>query len=404
MSPLAVILNIFVVVGIVGIIVYWVRRFAVFRGYKAIEQDVLKIAEVLKGQPVRQGRDVMLSGYYGGFPAILRFSQRLNTPGLDLQMRVPGTFAFTLLPKSAALRGEGRVVMRIGSAVLDRKFNARTDQPMELRIFAGTAPARASLEQLCCSSQSGLTLKQRVLRLTELTIPEFTASHVLDHLESMRMLAKRLENMPGGTEIVVQPLPPAVKSWPIRLALCFGLIALVAILLTQPYGAVESSSRGAALVNSSGVEPADAVHMQHLQGWHLAKPEELSETAIRFARNRGATRPGHIVGDFSGSGSANDSAYLLINNEGKRRVCLLAGSEVAYDAIFPKVDLLARIPKASFANIKWIAAPRTAPDGDALLVIENIQDPSASLVLLKHGVQIDSARPADFTQIDLASE
>jgi hypothetical protein len=210
--------------------------------------------------------------------------------------------------------------------------------------------------------------------------------------------------MPGGTEIVVQPLPPAVKSWPIRLALCFGLIALVAILLTQPYGAVESSSRGAALVNSSGVEPADAVHMQHLQGWHLAKPEELSETAIRFARNHGATRPGHIVGDFSGSGSANDSAYLLINNEGKRRVCLLAGSEVAYDAIFPKVDLLARIPKASFANIKWIAAPRTAPDGDALLVIENIQDPSASLVLLKHGVQIDSARPADFTQIDLASE
>jgi hypothetical protein len=83
---------------------------------------------------------------------------------------------------------------------------------------------------------------------------------------------------------------------------------------------------------------------------------------------------------------------------------LLAGSEVAYDAIFPKVDLLARIPKASFANIKWIAAPRTAPDGDGLLVIENIQDPSASLVLLKHGAQIDSARPADFTQIDLASE
>lgn len=404
MSPLALSLNILVVVGIVGIIVYWVRRFAVFRGYKSIEQDVLKIAEVLKGQPVRQGRDVMLSGYYGGFPAILRFSQRLNTPGLDVQMRAPATFAFTLLPKSASLRGEGRVMMRTGSAVLDRKFNARTDQPVELRIFTGTAAARSSLEQLCCSSQAGLTLTQRVLRLTELTIPEFTASHVLDHLESMRLLAKRLEDMPGGSEIVIQPLPPAVKSWPIRVALCFGVVALVAILLTQPYGALKSSSPGTSLVNSSGVEPADALHVQHLQGWHVAKPQELSETAVRFARNDGATRLGHIVGDFSGNGTTKDSAYLLINTEGRRRVCLLAGSEVAYDAIFPQVDLLARIPKSSFANIKWMAAPRSAPDGDALLVIENIEDPSASLVLLKHGAQIDSARPADFTQIDLASE
>lgn len=404
MSPLAVVLNIFVVVGIVGIIVYWVRRFAVFRGYKAIEQDVLKIAEVLKRQPVRQGRDVMLSGYYGGFPTILRFSQRLNTPGLDLQMRVPATFAFTLLPKSASLRGEGRVMMRTGSAGLDRKFNARTDHPMELRIFAGTAAARANLEQLCCSSQAGLTLKQRVLRLTELTIPEFTAGHVLDHLESMRMLAKRLEDMPGGSEMAIEPLPPVVQSWPIRVALCFGLVALVTILLTQPYGAMESSRRGVSVSSLSGVEPADALHIQHLLGWHVAAANELSETAVRFARNHGAATPGHIVGDFSGSGSAKDSAYLLINTEGKRRVSLLAGNEVGYDAIFPQVDLLARIPKSSVANIKWTAAPRSAPDGDALLVIQNIENPSASLVLLKHGAQIDSARPADFTQIDLASQ
>jgi hypothetical protein len=220
----------------------------------------------------------------------------------------------------------------------------------------------------------------------------------------MRMLAKRLEDMPGASEIVIPPLAPAVKSWPIRVSLCFGLMALVAILLTQPYNAVESSSHGASVANSYGVDPADALHMQHLQGWHVAALNDLSETAVRFSRNHGATRPGHIFGDFSGTGSAKDSAYLLIDSQGKRRVCLLAGSGVAYDAIFPQLDLLARIPKSSFANIKWMAAPRSAPDGDALLVIENIEDPSASLVLLKHGAQIDSARPADFTQIDLASE
>ncbi|MGH9567607.1 MAG: hypothetical protein ACRD4I_16650, partial [Candidatus Angelobacter sp.] len=134
MSPQAVIMNIAVVTGIVGIIVYWVRRFAVFRGYKAIEPDVLKIAEALRGRAVRQGKDVVVSGYYGEFPTIVRFSQRVETPGLDIQMRVPATFSFTLLPKAVPMQGEGRVLMRTGSAPLDRKFNARTDYPMDLRM------------------------------------------------------------------------------------------------------------------------------------------------------------------------------------------------------------------------------------------------------------------------------
>jgi hypothetical protein len=210
--------------------------------------------------------------------------------------------------------------------------------------------------------------------------------------------------MPGASEIRIQPLPPRVSSWTIRLALCFGLVALVTILLTQPYSLVQSSGVGISSANSSGVLPADALRMQHLQGWHVATESELSETAARFARNHGVNQPGHITGDFSGSGSGMDSAYLLINNQGQRRVSVLAGGEMVYDAIFPQLAMLARIPKASVANIKWTAAPRSVPDGDGLLVIENIEDPSASLVLLKHGAHFDSARPADFTQIDLASE
>jgi hypothetical protein len=60
MQPLAFILNIAIVVGIVGIVVYWVRRFSVFLGYKAIEPDVLQIAELLKAQPLRVRSDVVL--------------------------------------------------------------------------------------------------------------------------------------------------------------------------------------------------------------------------------------------------------------------------------------------------------------------------------------------------------
>ena len=62
MQPLALILNIAIIVGIVGIMVYWVRRFAVFLGYKAIQPDVLQIAELLKAQPIRERSDVVISG------------------------------------------------------------------------------------------------------------------------------------------------------------------------------------------------------------------------------------------------------------------------------------------------------------------------------------------------------
>jgi hypothetical protein len=81
---------------------------------------------------------------------------------------------------------------------------------------------------------------------------------------------------------------------------------------------------------------------------------------------------------------------------------MMAFGNVAYDAIFPRVDALARIPKASIAKIKWKTAPQFSPDGDALLVIQNADDPAASLVLLRHGIQTYSARPADFGQVDLA--
>ena len=207
MQPLALILNITIVVGIIGIVVYWVRRFAVFLGYKAIAPDILKIAELLKAQPLRDRSDVVLEGRYGGNPTIIRFSHRVDTPGLDIQMRVPAAISFFLLPKNFAARNEGRVLMRTGSAPLDKRFDARTDHPMEFKMLTAGAPIKASLEQLCCSTQTGLTIRDRVIELSELTIPPFTANHVFDHLQSMLTLAKVIHDMPGADRIKVDPLP-----------------------------------------------------------------------------------------------------------------------------------------------------------------------------------------------------
>ena len=78
-------------------------------------------------------------------------------------------------------------------------------------------------EQLCCSTQTGLTLRDRVIELGELTIPPFTANHVFDHLQSMLTLAKAIHEMPGADLIKVDPLPRRGSSWPVRIALAGGL-------------------------------------------------------------------------------------------------------------------------------------------------------------------------------------
>ena len=406
MQPLALILNIAIVVGIIGIVVYWVRRFAVFLGYKAIEPDVLKIAELLKALPLRDRSDVVLEGHYGGNPTIIRFSHRVDTPGLDIQMRVPATISFFLLPKNFATTNEGRVLMRTGSASLDRRFHARTDHPMEFKMLTAGAAMKSSLEQLCCSTQTGLTVRDRVIELSELTIPPFTANHVFDHLQSMLTLAKAIHEMPGADLVKVDPLPRRGSSWPVRIALAAGLVCLVALLFTQPYNRVPGASANASTVPPpSGVAPGDAMRMQQLQGWHAAVRDDFPGAVQRYLQERRLEPTGHIVADFSGRGSAIDSAYLLIDASGRKRVSMLAKGAVAYDAIFPKVEFLARISKSAMTKIQWMSSgPPLPSDGDGLLVVQNANDPTASVVLLRHGSQTLSARPADFNKIDLATQ
>src|SRR5215472_15766518 len=406
MQPLAVILNIAITVGIIGIIVFWVRRFAVFLGYKKIQPDVLQIAALLKTDAYRERRDVVIAGHYGGVPTIVRFSHQVDTPGLDIQMRLPATFSFTLMPKNSSLRGEGRVLMRTGSAALDRRFDARSDTPMEFKMLAAGGATLGSLEQLCCSTQSGLSLKDRTMELSELTIPPFTANHVFDHLQSMLLVAKGVKEMPGTDQVKVEPLPRRGSSWPIRVALAGGLVCLIGLLFTQPYN--HAAGANASVIPPappSGIMPADAVRLQRLQGWRVAKRDDFSDSALRVLREHNLVPAGHIMGDFDGQGSMNDSAYLLVDSTGRRRVSMLANGVVAYDAIFPRIDFLARVPNSKLTKIQWMTlAPKVAADGDALLVVQNANDPAASMVLLKHGAQTHTIRPKDFTKIDLVSE
>jgi hypothetical protein len=154
----------------------------------------------------------------------------------------------------------------------------------------------------------------------------------------------------------------------------------------------------------AGILPLDASRLQQLQGWHVAKPEDYSISGLRFLQDHKLQAAGRITGDFGGIGG-DDSAYLLADGTGRKRVSMMAKGTVAYDAIFKQIDAIARIPKSNLAKIQWmLPAPQVFSDGDGLLIIQNANDPTASVVLLRHGTQTSSARPADFNKIDLTPQ
>jgi hypothetical protein len=192
----------------------------------------------------------------------------------------------------------------------------------------------------------------------------------------------------------------------VRVALAGGLVCLVALLFTQPYNRMAGASANSnTIAPPPGVAPGDALRLQQLQGWHAAGRDDFAGSALRFLREHRLEASGHITCDFGGRGVAADSAYLLVDTTGRRRVSMLTKGTVAYDAVFPKVDFLARISKSTMAKIQWMSSgPPLPPDGDGLLVVQNANDPTASVVLLRHGSQTLSARPADFNKIDLVSQ
>jgi hypothetical protein len=400
MSPPAILFNIAVVVAMVGIVLYWMRRFAVFRGYKDVQGAAQQIASALKAQPAREDNDLVVAGHYRGRPTIVRLSHRVDTPGLYIEMRAPATCDLSLMPRLVS-RGHGRVVLRTGSPRLEKKFIARTDHPGEMQLLLQSRGMVAALEQLCCSSQTAFSLKSRAMELAELTIPESILSHVTDHLDAMAAIGDQVEGMPGTDQVKIEPLPRRSSSWIIRATLVGGLICMITLLFVQPYNR-QAVSAGATPV-ASGMLPADAVRVQKLEGWHVASAEDFSGAALRFLRDHGLPQTGRVAANFGGAGTPRDSAYLLLDHAGRRRVILFSGGRVAYDAIFPRADLLVAVPRGNLAAIQWKSAPPLTADGDALLVIQNADDPAASLVLLTRNGKISSARPADFNKVELAA-
>jgi hypothetical protein len=404
MHPVALALLILLAVGGVGFIIHTFRRGKTFSGYQELTKDAQEIAKALGGEIFRDGNDLVISGNYRKMPAIVRFSYDENTPGLNLHAKAKATFTMSVVPKGERA-SEGRVLVRTPDDMFDARFQTRTDHPTQAKMFVGGKLARQQLLKLCCSPRTFFTITTGAMELSELTIPTpYTGHHVTDHLESMAKLARALEDMPGAETIKVHKLEKE-RSNIIRAAIVVGIIAAVITVYAAtsgPRGEISVHELADTEAPPTGMTPMDAAQIPRLKDWRVATSEDFGPSARLWLRDNGQDLDGRVAGDFSGRNNQRDVAYVLASPQGQRRVVLIVDGVILYDAEYPNIVGLARIPKEVVGNIDWGKyPPQGTPDGDGLLIIRKREDPSAGLVLFVNERRIVSAVPVNYQQIRL---
>lgn len=434
MHPVALALFILLVVGGVGFLIHALRRGKTFSGYEELTSDARQIAKSLGGEIFRDGNDLVISGNYRHMPAIVRFSYGENTPGMNLSVKAKATFTMSVVPKGERA-AEGRVLVRTPDDMFDARFQTRTDHPTQAKMFVGGKVVIQNLQKLCCSSRTFFTITTGAMELSELTIPTpYTGHHVTDHLESLAKLARALEDMPGAETIKVRKLEKE-RSNIIRASIVVGAIAAVItvwVATSGPRGPVPVQElAGETEAPPAGIMPVEAMLVRKVQDWRVATAEDFGPGAASWMRGNGLEPNGRVPGDYSGGRNGRDVAFLLAPAapsqpvaappqpgavpaatppaaaapapEDKRRVVLLVEGVNLYDAEYPTILGIARIPKDAIADIDWgrNPPPQGAPDGDGLLLIRRRNDLASGLVLFVTERHIVSAVPLNYTQIRL---
>ncbi|HEV2112900.1 MAG TPA: hypothetical protein VGR50_02050 [Terriglobales bacterium] len=405
LHPILIAAGIIVAVAIAGYVIAYFRDNATVRGYEELLPDVISLSKLLKAERFRDGNDLVVSGNYGKFPTVVRFSYDDNTPGLNIRMKAPSTFTLSVVPKGAKA-SEGRVQVRTTDEMFDARFVTRTDHPTQARMFLSGKQATGLLQKLCCSSKTFFTVVTGSLELSELVIPSpYTGKHVSDHLDSMGKMAKTLAAMPGADAVKITPYR-GERNLVVRTAMAVLVVTGIAVLLSAVYernaqNAVPAAA-ASALLPPAGVSQADLQHLPGVIGWRVATSDDFDANALAWLQGlHSGTVSGHLEGNFTGTQRGNESAYVFIRESGQqageRRLVILDNNQVLMDAGYKALAIAAIVPKENFAATEWQDKSAPAPpDGDGVLIVRDANDPKSGVVLYASGGKLATAQPASY--------
>jgi hypothetical protein len=400
-SPHQIALYIIAGLSIMGMVIALIRSRMTYSGYEDIVQEVRRLGPAMHGEIFRDGSDVVVSGRHEGLLAVVRFSNAENTPGLNIRIQAPTTFMLSVVPAGTQVAEGGRILVKTRDELFDSRFNIRTDQLMQAKMFIDKH-ITGLLQQLACSKNTYLSIGAGSIELSELVVPEpGTAQHVLDHLKAMAKLSAALREMPGSDRVKLVRFARE-RHIAGRVAIVVGavvaLLSIFAATQAPNHAPVSDVNQGL----SSGIVPLEAYQIPNNKGWRTATADDLDPAAVRWLRSNGQQPQGRIEGDFSGKGTGRDIAYLLVGADGSRRVVLLAENENRYDTRFPYVGLAVRLPKGIVNSIQWVGgkAPE-GMDGDGVLLVRKWDDATSAVVLFLSGHGIVSASPVNYQDISL---
>lgn len=402
MSPLQTAVLIIAVVTIVGVVISFMRKSSALAGYDEIKSEVPRIASALKAEMFRDGDDLVLTGNYKGRPTQIRFSYAENTPGLNIRMQAPVSFTFSSVPKGARAT-EGRVMLRTGNDMFDAKFVSRTDHPTQAKMLVGSRVSQQQLEKLCCSQKTFFTMTRGSMELSELIIPvPYTGRHVLDHVESLSLVAKVVEDIPGAESVKIVPYASETSTPFFRIALMIGAVAAVlGVFVMKPTSTqADLGAAGSEIPHAEGVDVIDAPKIGDLKGWHALRSNEYDVDVADAVRGAGLEPNGKVPADFDGD-SQPDVAYVLSNDQGKYRIVLLRDSVVVYGTIYSNVVGIAPVPRSSLESIDWNSKPRSLGEGGGVMVFTRNNDALMATVLIPLRSGVATGAPKDWRAVSL---
>jgi hypothetical protein len=372
------------------------------RGYPEIAAVVRGLATALNGEVDRDGNDLLLRVNVQQWPVLVRFSNADGQPGLNVRTPVEAKLAFYCVPRGK-YDAPHPEALPTRDPHFDSRFRITSSEPFMGNLLLKSESVVSTLQRLCCSSKTFLSMEDKYLELSELTIPQGdVALHVGEHISDMAKLAHITRSVAGTSALHIKPY----RKSPNWFRMVYGSLAIVligvALWLGRPAGPVQAAPAPVAETKAA-IPPADAALIPNLSSWRLLEPADCNVSALAYLQQQGLHPEGRITADFSGQGG--DSAYVFINNESGGqpvRVVMLVKQQVRFDAGMARLDVAARIPKSSIAGIEWKnRAPLGGPDGDGLLLVRDYSDPGSATVLYWSGVRLMLASPKDFHMVAL---
>lgn len=372
------------------------------RGYPDVAPVVLGMATAMRGEVDRDGNDLLLRVNVQQWPVLVRFSNSDGEPGLNVRTPVEAKLALYCVPRSKNDVAHPEA-LSTRDPHFDSRFRVTASEPFMGNMLLKTESVVGLLQRLCCSSQTFLSMEDKYLEISELTIPQGDlALHLGEHIADLARLAQITRGVAGTSASHIKPY----RKSPNWFRMVYGAVAViivgVALWLGRPAGPVQASPAPVSEAKPT-VPSADAALIPNLKNWRLLEPADCNTSALAYLQQQGLHPDGRIAANFSGEGG--DSAYVLMNTEAGGqpvRVVMIVKQQVRFDSAMAHLDVAARIPRSRIADIEWKnRAPVGGPDGDGLLLVRDYADPGSAMVLYWSGVRLMSASPKDFHVVAL---